>query len=299
MFKCISVYKIKPESIISLSEKYKDIIIAEDEKLAGNTYLFVPISLYNSDKKAIRHNLMGAFSSTIPTPITEDEVNRMLVNINVREEVLIGSTGVLEGFGSVPFYVFSIEGDTLEVIPVEMNLYKPIICKKDQFKVVHSEQKEYCYTAELAIDCDIIPLLNSPHAYILYKSKIIQIVSSIHKIIDQVNINLLNPSPLMAMAGASLGVKSVKDSLNIISTDKGASIRVCQDGSRVVKINKIIKTDPICEPLEPTKVINLFRYVVQSCAISEQEAYHFLNKKYFNNNRMLDINITANPLGGN
>lgn len=299
----MSVYKLKPESSQSILENYEDIIILTDGKFGDQTYIFIPSDIYQSIKKDLSSKLLGVYNETFPGDLSGAEVKKMYERVNYKPEVQKGDEGFLEGFGNVLFYVDSLFDGGFSIIPVNINLFKPIlVTDKSKFTLAEKQTDKkliYTWNCDIAIDCDMFPNISDhPFALELFRNNLVTITQNIYSIFNQVKVHLLNPCDLAILAGRSIGLEPFSGKkANILSDHPGANIRVNpKHNYTVTKLNKIERGLEVSASIHKEKLIEIYRYLSVSGHISNSETYQLLNNMYFVGEKMLDINIPYNPL---
>lgn len=302
-FKCMSIYKLKPESYEAITNSYEEAIILTDEKFGDQTYIFVPVDQFKGIRKDLTSKLMGSYNEVVPGDLSGHEVKKMFDKINYKPEVRKGDEGFLEGFGSVLFYVCEVVDKALILTPVDINLFKPIevydLSKFTLAKEQTDKTLDYSWTCEIAIDCDIFPnLVDNPFSYELHRCNLVTILHNIYSILNQVKVTLLNPCDILLSAGMSLGLtKTTFGVSNILSDSVGSSIRVNPKNNYIItRLNKINRIPQTYGKVHKDSLISLFKYLSVSGHLQSTEIYQLLNNMYFRGDKMLDISLPYNPL---
>lgn len=300
------VYRMKPESILMVKSSYPTILVLEDDKLCDATFVFIPEDLYSKEAYNIKCLFLGAFHEVNKSLLKEDEVLRMFKNLNIKKEVSVGDLGLVDGFGSVQMLVLDIYEDRIVVVPTSVNLFKNIDLPINLFKLSENPEKEieYTYNTTIAIDCDIFPntkIASRNLTYFLMKETLIKIMFNVYSLVDNVNLVLLNPCDTMRMIGATLGVKSVKssDDLHILSDKKDSQIIVNpKNNFNVIDVVDFSRGSTVHNKIDVFTLVDLHKNIVNHSSLNPYEIYQLFNRRYFNYNGMLDINIKYNPLNG-
>lgn len=301
------IYKLKKEFIIGIAENFPNIRILTDDLLCDATYLFIPEDIDSKTLSKLKGSLGGAYNESFSSLISENEIEKMF-NKRTKEKISIkaGDLGFLEGFGSVQMCVIESENDYIVVKPTSVNLFKPIISSLDSFKLCKEETKhsiEYTYNLTVAIDCDIFPNTDKADTnlyYFILKETLARIMYNVYNLVDNINLVLSNPCPLLQMVGASLGIDSVFGDIKspFLSDVSKAHIRVNPaKWYSVVNVSDLGRGETISSTISVHSLIDFHRSLEVHSNLNSYEIYQLLNRRYFIYHSLLDINLKNSPLG--
>lgn len=303
----IFIYRIKPEAMSILREKHPEVLILSDAGLCEATYCFVDIEYYNKNKTLITGCLLGAYNEVNSKDLLDrKDIDKMFSKlVSEKKKIAVGDLGTLKGFGSVQMIVTSVDSEQeyIKVCPTNVNLFKPIECLAEEFILAKELDKfiAYTYNATIAIDCDIFPNIeevNCKEFYFIIKETLAKILYNVHNMLDNIRIVLLNPCPLIKLAGATLGVKETYDNSLPLITDsaKGAVRLNPKNNYSVLNVKSFPRLYTVEEKIEVSELVDFYKALDVQTTLNKYEIYTLLNRRFFHYKSILNIQLRDNPL---